>query len=128
MLLEVQAVTQSSFAVKSLMHITNAIAATKANYEAFALEKIFFVFSLFFFVSFNSKGFNPERDAYVLFFFCECLAAARKNTNKQKSDFFCISLEWFNNAVFGKEIVVGLGPVTSRNSLSLKGNLTFISL
>ena len=59
MLLEVQAVTQSSFAVKSFMHITNAIAATKANYEAFALEKIFFVFSLFFFVSFNSKGFNP---------------------------------------------------------------------
>ena len=44
----------------------------------------------------------------------------KKQTNKQKTSevFRSISLEWLNNALFGKEIAVGLGLGLFRNALS----------
>ena len=46
----------------------------------------------------------------------------KKQTNKQKTSevFLSISLEWLNNALFGKEIAVGLGLGLGlfRNALS----------
>ena len=60
-----------------------------------------FVVSYLFFVTFNSKGFNPGRDAYMCTYliFYEYLAAAqKKKTATTTSDvFFCISVELFNN-------------------------------
>lgn len=54
---------------------------------------------------------------YVVFF--DGLAAAPKK-HKQKSDlFFYISLELFNNALFGQEIFVGLGRRLSSSAMLL---------
>ena len=45
-----------------------------------------FVFIFFFFVTFNSKGFNPERDAYMCTYLIsyEYLAAAQKQQQQQQ--------------------------------------------
>ena len=51
-------------------------------------------------------------------------AAEKKNNNKTKQNkktsevFLSISLEWLKNALFGKEIAVGLGLGFFRNALS----------
>ena len=91
-----------------------------------ALEKKFFVVSLFiyFFFYFYFSLLLTQRvltlkemPTYVVF--CDGLAAAPKK-HKQKSDlFFCISLELFNNALFGQEIFVGLGRRLSSSAMLL---------
>ena len=70
-------------------------------------KRVFLQFPIYFFVSFNSKGLNCKRDAYVLRFFTSTWAGGggsrkkKQNKTKQKtSDFFhSISLEWLNNAL-----------------------------
>ena len=58
-----------------------------------------------------------EMPTYVVF--CDGLAAAPKK-HKQKSDlFFCISLELFNNTLFGQEIFVGPGRRLSSSAMRL---------
>ena len=47
--------------------------------EAFGLEKSFLHFRIYFLVTFNSKGFNPERHAYAY----AALKKANMKTNKQ---------------------------------------------
>ena len=88
-------------------------------------------FRIYFFISFNSKGFNRKIDAYVLrFSFYEYLRTAekkkkrkeKKQTNKinnKKTSEICItiSLEWLNNALFGKDISLGCGLGVFRNAL-----------
>ena len=91
-----------------------------------ALEKKFFVVSLFiylFFYFYFSLLLTQrvltlkEMPTYVVF--CDGLAAAPKK-HKQKSDLlFCISLELFNNALFGQEIFVGLGRRLSSSAMLL---------
>ena len=85
------------------------------NYEAFALEESFLQFPIYLFVIFNSKDLNSKRDAYVLRFLRVLKGGGggseKQNKTKQKktSDvFLSISLEWLNNALFGKEITIGL--------------------
>ena len=94
--------------------------------EALHGKKKFFVVSLFiylFFYFYISLLLTQrvltlkEMPTYVVF--CEGLAAAPKK-HKQKSNlFFCISLELFNNALFGQEILVGLGRRLSSSAILL---------
>ena len=78
------------------------------------------VFSYLFFRYLYLKGFNHKRGAYVLRFLLVKERQKKKQTNKQKTSevFLSISLEWLNNALFGKEIAVGLGLGLFRNALS----------
>ena len=84
-------------------------------------------FPIYFFVIFNSKGLNCKRDAYVLRFLRVLGGGAgnRKKTtktkqNKKTSDVpLSLSLEWLNNALFGKEIAIGLALAVFRNAFSL---------
>ena len=82
MLLEVQAVNHLSCHL-SYMDITKRdCSMQKLTHEArLPWKKVFVVSYLFiFFVLFNSKGFNPERDAYMCTYIIlyEYLAAAQK--------------------------------------------------
>ena len=47
------------------------------------MEKSFFQCRIYFSVTFNLKGFNPERDAYVLRFL-RVLSGDKKRTNNNK--------------------------------------------
>ena len=84
-------------------------------------------FPIYFFVIFNSKGLNCKRDAYVLRFLRVLGGGAgnRKKTtktkqNKKTSDVpLSLSLEWLNNALFGKEIAMGLALAVFRIAFSL---------
>ena len=84
MLLEVQAVTQSSFAVKSFMHITNAIAATKANYEVFAQEKNFFCIFVIFFSLLLTQRVLILKEMLTSFFFLRVLSSGMKKHKQAK--------------------------------------------
>ena len=78
----------------------------------------FFLFFFYFSLLLTQRVLTvKEMPTYVVF--CEGLAAAPKK-HKQKSDlFFCISLELFNNALFGQEIFVGLGRRLSSSAILL---------
>ena len=54
---------------------------------------------------------NHVCDIHKWFYWERCSGAAEKWTTKQKTSevFPSISLRWLNNALFGKEIAVGLG-------------------
>ena len=43
-----------------------------------------------------------------------------RQNKKANEVFFSISLEWLNNALFGKEIAIGLGPLPQRSLLPEK--------
>ena len=84
------------------MHITKRdCSMQKLNpWGPSAVEEGFCSFAFTFFFTFNSKGFNPQRDAYMCTYLIlyEYLAAAQKKTTTTTSDvFFCISVEQFNN-------------------------------
>ena len=80
-------------------------------------------FLFIFFVDFNSKGFNRKRDSYVLRFL-EYLGATEKKSKQKASEVLTsISLEQPNNALFGKEIAVGLCLATSATLLANKDML-----
>ena len=80
-------------------------------------------FPIYFFVIFNSKGLNCKRDAYVLRFLRVLGGGGgqkKNNKNKKTSDVvLSLSLEWLNNALFGKEIAIGLALAVFRNAFSL---------
>ena len=85
-------------------------------------KRVFLQFPIYFFVSFNSKGLNCKRDAYVLRFFTSTWAGwggggeQKKKQNKTSDFFHSISLDWLNNALFGTEIAIGLGLSLFRNA------------
>ena len=102
MLLEVQAVNHLSCHL-SYMHITKRdCSMQKFNpWGPSAVEEGFCSSVFIFFFTFASKGFNPERDAYMCTYLIlyEYLATAQKKTTTTTTSdvFFCISVERFNN-------------------------------
>ena len=90
-------------------------------------KRVFCRFLFIFFVIFNSKGLNCKRDAYVLRFLRVLGGEAgnRKKNNKNKTKQkksgvpLSLSLEWLNNALFGKEIAMGLALAVFRIAFSL---------
>ena len=102
MLLEVQAVNHLSYHL-SYMHITKRdFSMQKLNpWGPSAMEEGFCSFVFISFVTFNSKGFKPWRDAHMCTYLIlyEYLAAAQKTTTTTttRDTFFCISVELFNS-------------------------------
>ena len=100
MLLEVRAVNHLSYHL-SYTHITKRDCSMQTLNPCgpSAVEEGFSSFIFIFFVTFNSKGFNPERDVYMCTYLIlyEYLVAAQKKTTTTSDVFFYISVERFND-------------------------------
>ena len=105
------------------MYITNVVARDKSKtMRPLRLKKSLLYFRIYFFVTFTSKDLTVK-EVLMCFVFYQYLVRSgrkKKETNKQKTSevFLSTSLEWLNNALFGKEIAVGLGLGLFRNALS----------
>ena len=81
-----------------------------------------FVFSCFFFLT---QRFLAVKEMHMCFVSYEYLGTAEKKTSEL---FLSISLEWLNNALFGKEIAVVLGLGLFRNALSSPRHVEYLSV
>ena len=86
------------------MHSQSSLLATKADYQAFALEKSFCSF-LYLISLLSTHRVLTVKEMLTCFVFYEYLAAAEKENKQETSEvFLSVSLEWLNKVLFGKEI------------------------